>query len=280
MKYLILILFLLTFHSCEKSNVSTYANAESTQVNASLMDVVEEPGAEKAQKNSSGKSDSIAKKIIKNGRMEVQVGDMKNSRSKVEENLRKFNAYIQDEHFENGDSQENLNLVLRVPYKNFEPLVNSFSDGIGSVLSKSISSDDVTEEYTDVSIKLTNKKIYLEKYRELLKRAATTKDMLEIQEKIRGLEDEIDVSTGKLRYIDDKVDFSTLNLTLIKEKARDTVTSRVGFGSRFADSLTQGWNFFVSFFLGVISFWPFFLLLPVVIYVYRKWKHRKKFKKD
>jgi hypothetical protein len=40
--------------------------------------------------------------------------------------------------------------------------VNSFSDGVGSVLSKNISSDDVTEEYTDVSIKLANKKIYLE----------------------------------------------------------------------------------------------------------------------
>ena len=278
MKYLILVLFLLTFHSCEKSNDSAYA--ESTQVNASLMEIVEEPGTDKVQKTPPTKSDTIAKKIIKNGRMEIQVGDMKKSRIKVEDNLKKWNAYIQDEHFENGDSQENLNLIIRVPYKNFEPLVNSFSDGIGSVLSKSISSDDVTEEYTDVSIKLANKKIYLEKYRDLLKRAATTKDMLDIQEKIRGLEDEIDVSTGKLRYIDDKVDFSTLNLTLIKEKARDTVTSRVGFGSRFADSIAQGWNFFVSFVLGVISFWPFFLVLPVVIYVYRKWKHRKKFKKD
>jgi hypothetical protein len=40
---------------------------------------------------------------------------------------------------------------------------------VGSVLSKNISSNDVTEEYTDVSIKLANKKIYLEKYRDMLK---------------------------------------------------------------------------------------------------------------
>lgn len=39
--------------------------------------------------------------------------------------------------------------------------MNSFSNGVGSVLSKNISSNDVTEEYTDVSIKLANKKYIL-----------------------------------------------------------------------------------------------------------------------
>lgn len=207
--------------------------------------------------------------------MKIQVGDIKQTQNRVNEILKKNNAYIQKEEFQNTDINDNLNLTVRVPHQNFDGFINSFSDGIGSVLSKNISSDDVTEEYTDVSIKLANKKIYLEKYREMLKGAATTKDMLEIQEKIRALEDEIDIAEGRLRFIDDRVNYSTLELTLYKEKVRSSATSKIGFGSRFIDSLTEGWNSFVAFLLGIISFWPFFLIVPLVIFLWKKWKKRK-----
>ncbi|MDQ0065382.1 DUF4349 domain-containing protein [Chryseobacterium lathyri] len=218
------------------------------------------------------KIDTIAKKIIKNGNMKIQVGDIKKAQNQVGDILKKNNAYIQTEQFQNTDIDDNLDLVIRVPHKNFDALVNSFSDGVGSVLSKNISSDDVTEEYTDVSIKLANKKIYLEKYRDMLRSASTTKDMIEIQETIRELEDEIDVAEGRLRFIDDRVNYSTLNLSLYKEKVRSSATSKIGFGSRFADSVTEGWNSFMSFLLGIISLWPFLLLIPIIIFLWRKWK--------
>lgn len=222
------------------------------------------------------KTDTISKKIIKNGDMKIQVGDIKKTQNQVNEIIKKNNAYIQKEEFQNTDMDDNLTLIIRVPHKNFDALINSFSDGVGSVLSKNISSNDVTEEYTDVAIKLANKRIYLEKYRDMLKSASTTKDMLEIQEKIRELEDEIDVAEGRLRFIDDRVNYSTLNLNLYKEKVRSSATSKIGFGSRFIDSLTEGWNSFVSFLLGMVSLWPFFLLIPVIIVFWRKWKSKKK----
>lgn len=221
------------------------------------------------------KTDTISKKIIKKGDMKIQVGDIKKTQNQINEIIKKNNAYIQKEEFQNTDMDDNLTLIIRVPHKNFDALINSFSDGVGTVLSKNISSNDVTEEYTDVAIKLANKKIYLEKYRDMLKKAATTKDMLEIQENIRELEDEIDVAEGSLRFIDDRVNYSTLNLNLYKEKVRSSTTSKIGFGSRFIDSLTEGWNSFVSFLLGMVSLWPFFLLIPVIIFLWRKWKPGK-----
>lgn len=224
----------------------------------------------------SKKTDTISKKIIKNGDMKIQVGDIKKTQNQVYEIIKKNNAYIQKEEFQNTDMDDDLTLIIRVPHKNFDTLINSFSDGVGTVLSKNISSNDVTEEYTDIAIKLANKKIYLEKYRDMLKKAATTKDMLEIQENIRELEDEIDIAEGSLRFIDDRVNYSTLNLNLYKEKVRSSTTSKIGFGSRFMDSLTEGWNSFVGFLLGMVSLWPFFLLIPVIIVLWRKWRSKKK----
>ncbi|MDR6513977.1 DUF4349 domain-containing protein [Chryseobacterium camelliae] len=219
--------------------------------------------------------EAISKKIIKNGEMRIQVTDIRKAQDQVNAIIQKNKAYIQKEEFRNTDTDETLNIMVRVPHQGFDALVNSFSDGVGAVLSKNISSDDVTEEYTDVSIKLANKRIYLEKYRDMLKSAKTTKDMLEIQENIRELEDEIDVSEGKLRFIDDRVNYSTLDLSLYKEKVRTSATSNIGFGSRFGDSLTEGWNTFVSFFLGLISLWPFLLLIPVFVVLLKRWRRRK-----
>ncbi|CAM2825382.1 DUF4349 domain-containing protein [Chryseobacterium flavum] len=279
---LILPLFFLVFINCSNPG------ADKQPLNADLMEAIASknelppPPAEvskisstsaiRAQKN----TDTISRKIIKNGEMRIQVGEIKKAQNQVNDIIKKNQAYIEKEQFQNTDMDDNLNLTIRVPHKNFDALINSFSDGIGSVLSKNISSNDVTEEYTDVSIKLANKKIYLEKYRDMLKSAATTKDILEIQENIRELEDEIDVAEGRLRFIDDRVNYSTLQLSLYKEKIRSSATSKIGFGSRFIDSLTEGWNSFVSFLLGMISLWPFFLLIPFIVFLWRKWKSHKK----
>ncbi len=278
MKTLIFFFALLSITGCSKNEPF----AVKTEVNASLMEVIPEdaPGNSKSVSVKSdtvpAKNDSIAKKIIKNGEMGLAVANINEAKSKVDGILKKQNAYTQSETFSNTETSEDLNLVIRVPHENFDQLISSFADGIGAVEYKNISSEDVTEEYTDVAIKLENKRIYLEKYRNLLKNAATTKDMLEIQENIRKLEDEIDVAEGRLRFIDDRVNYSTLRLSLSKEKPRSSVTSKIGFGSRFTDSVAQGWNIFVSFVLGLISLWPFFILAPFIIMVYRKWRGRKK----
>lgn len=286
MRTLLLPLFFIIFINCSKSN------ADKQAVSVDLMEVIPEdkvssapppppPPAEISKASaltSTGipkKIDTISRKVIKNGDMRIQVGDIKKAQSQINDILNKNKAYIQKEQFQNTDTDDHLDLTIRVPHKNFDELVNSFSNGVGSVLSKNISSNDVTEEYTDISIKLANKKIYLEKYRDMLKSAATTKDMLEIQENIRELEDEIDVAEGRLRFIDDRVNYSTLEVSLYKEKVRSSATSKIGFGSRFIDSLTEGWNGFVSFFLGIISLWPYFLLFPFIVFLWRKWKSRK-----
>lgn len=281
MKTIIYSLAIFTLFACSKN--------ETTEANVSLMEVL--PDAEIATKNYAPESPSKVqmpnseakpidkainlKKIIKSGDMTIEVADIKTAQEKIQKTIKNNKAYIQNERFSNSETQTTLSMEIRIPNQNFDQLVNSFSDGIGSISAKNIRVQDVTEEYTDVSIRLKNKLAYLEKYRDLLKRSASTKDLLEIQEKIRGLEEEIESSEGRLRYIDDQVNYSTLELTLMKEKPRNTVTSKIGFGSRLVDSLANGWNIFVNFFLGVVSLWPFLFTIPIILLFWRKWRKRK-----
>ncbi|SDF60951.1 DUF4349 domain-containing protein [Epilithonimonas hungarica] len=252
------------------------AVSEPSEMDAKLL-----PSPESIQeKEISDNSQKIPKKIIKTGRIEIEVGDINKAQKIIVENLKKLNAYKQGEFFSNSEEQEMLKMTIRVPNENFDNLLQSMDEGLGNVISKNIGTDDVTEEYTDVSIRLENKLAYLEKYRELLKKSTNTKDILEIQENIRNLEEEIESSKGRLKFIDDKVKYSTIELTLIKNKPRNSVTSKIGFGSQFIDSVAQGWNNFVGFILGLISYWPFLLIIPILIILLRKWRNRKRKSKD
>ena len=281
MKTIIYSLAILSLLACGKN--------EATQTNVSLMEVLpEDEVATKAfspdsppkmqMPNSEAKPIDKTinlKKIIKSGDMTIEVADIKTAQEKIQNFVKNNKAYIQNERFSNAETQTTLSMEIRIPNQNFDNLINSFSDEIGSISEKNIRVQDVTEEYTDVSIRLKNKLAYLEKYRDLLKRSASTKDLLEIQEKIRGLEEEIESSEGRLRYIDDQVNYSTLNLTLTKEKPRNTVTSKIGFGSRLVDSIANGWNIFVNFSLEIVSLWPFLFIIPIIILFWKKWKKRK-----
>ncbi|MEC5158744.1 DUF4349 domain-containing protein [Chryseobacterium sp. MP_3.2] len=281
----IFVLFLFIIYSCGQNG------QDAVEVNAALMEVLPEPPGKmqtppppneeakvenEKQSSNPSKSKFVPKKIIKNGEMGISVSDIEKAKNEINRLLTKNKAYLLSENYRNTDTSESLSLVIRVPNQNFEALINSFATGIGEVIGKTIRAEDVTEEYTDVSIKLENKKIYLEKYRDMLKKATTTKDMLDIQENIRALEDEIDVAEGRLRFIDDRVNYSTLTLDLYKEKARSSSTSKIGFGSRFGDSIAGGWNSFVSFLLGLVSFWPFLILAPFIYILFKKFRNRRK----
>lgn len=281
MKTIIYSLAILSLLACGKN--------EATQTNVSLMEVLpEDEVATKAfspdsppkmqMPNSEAKPIDKTinlKKIIKSGDMTIEVADIKTAQEKIQNFVKNNKAYIQNERFSNAETQTTLSMEIRIPNQNFDNLINSFSDEIGSISEKNIRVQDVTEEYTDVSIRLKNKLAYLEKYRDLLKRSASTKDLLEIQEKIRGLEEEIESSEGRLRYLDDQVNYSTLDLTLIREKPRNTVTSKIGFGSRLVDSVANGWNIFVNFSLEIVSLWPFLFIIPIIILFWKKWRKRK-----
>lgn len=281
MKTIIYSLAILSLLACGKN--------EATQTNVSLMEVLpEDEVATKAFSPDSPPKMQMPnfeakpidktinlKKIIKSGDMTIEVADIKTAQEKIQNFVKNNKAYIQNERFSNAETQTTLSMEIRIPNQNFDNLINSFSDEIGSISEKNIRVQDVTEEYTDVSIRLKNKLAYLEKYRDLLKRSASTKDLLEIQEKIRGLEEEIESSEGRLRYIDDQVNYSTLNLTLTKEKPRNTITSKIGFGSRLVDSIANGWNIFVNFLLEIVSLWPFLFIIPIIILFWKKWRKRK-----
>lgn len=221
---------------------------------------------------------TITQKIIKDGRMEIIVEDLEVAKSEVDSLVRLFKAYYADETYTNQDFSHRYNLKIRIPYVGFEAFIAKIESGDGEVAYKNITSRDVTEEFIDLETRLQNKSNYLSKYNELLKKAKSVKDILEIEEKTRLIQEEMESIQGRLKYLNNQVDYSTLDLQISKKLDFNQYSNTQGkFIDRMKISLTKGWFGLVSFTLLVIKLWPFWIIAIILLFIIRKiWQHSKK----
>ena len=231
--------------------------------------------------NLSNESTVKNKKIIKDGDISVKTNDIYASKKGIDNLLKKLNAYYESEKLQNDDQTISYYLKIRVPSDNFEKLIISIENGNDEILSKSIQAKDVTEEYIDIESRLTNKREYLKRYKELLSKASTVKDIIAIEENIRILQEEIESKEGRLKYLNDQVLFSTLDINLYKEKEFVYKPQpQDKFSERVKKSLSNGWKSVVEFVLWTITIWPYIILLLIAFFVIKRIIKKRKSKQS
>lgn len=254
----------------------TYASAKIGDVNNGVSDEV---NANLRGRDNNTKPEDI--KIIRSGSMKFEVTDLEKTKAQIDTLLTSYKGYYENELFNAYGNRRNFHLRIRVPNAHFENLITNLEAGTGKLVSKDLSAQDVTTEYVDLNIRLENNLAYLEQYKAVLKKAKTIKEILEVKEKIRRIEEEIESKKGRLKYLDNKVSFSTLSLELTQLISRQ-LSNQPSFFKRIANAFKNGIAGFLNFVIGLINFWPF-ILLCLLLFLMRKrvsrW-FRRKLKKE
>lgn len=216
------------------------------------------------------------KKIIKEGTLQIQTSSVSKSKQKMDTMLKQYQAYYESEDFTNSDFEMAYDLKLRIPSQNFENVMNAITQGNDIIVSKNIHARDVTNEFIDNETRLNTKKLYFEKYKEMMKQTNKMEDVMTLQNEIRSIHEEIEAMEGQLKYLNDQVDYSTLQIRLFETKDYTYRESRrISFYEKVKASFFNGGYLVVSFLYGIISIWPFVLLLIVVAIAYKRWKNKK-----
>jgi len=224
-----------------------------------------------------GKQEVLKKKIIKDGRLGLRVSDLENTKFRVDTLINHYGGYYANEKLNNSDWETSYNLKIRIPSADFMKFISDTERGDGEILYKEINARNITDQFIDLETRLENKRNYQKRYNDLLIKANSIKEILEIEEKIRALEEEIDSTTGRLKYLSDLVDYSTLELTISKQKDfKYNPTKRDKFFEKLKQSISKGWFGFVDFFLFIISIWPFWIIITLIFYLWKKYKMRIK----
>jgi hypothetical protein len=217
------------------------------------------------------------RKLIKNGTISLEVKDIKTEKIKVDSLIKKYKAYFEKETTNRYGNSTILTLKIRIPSQDFEKFIVGIEKGGNKITNKEISTEDVTEEYIDLETRLLNKRKFMGRYQELLKSAKNIKEMLEIQEKIRILEEEIESATGRLKYISNQVIYSTLELRLEQENDFKYVPEkRDSTYEKLKQSIIGGWFVFVDFLYILLYNWVFIIFISIGIFMFRKYRKKRK----
>ncbi len=229
-------------------------------------------------------TDSL-QKLIKSGNISMDVDDLDETvgdiRNLIDQNEGQI---ISIEQYSSGDSNYAY-INFKVPSENYDYMHDSLI-GLGQVTSDTTSTEDVTEEFIDLNARLDMLKDSREAYTNLLEKAETVEEILQVERELERIVYEIESTQGRIDYINNQVDMSRFRLS-IKEKAA-TEFEGINFFERVSFALKDGFNSMLNFLVNLIIFliWlipfiPFILILYFIIKKIRNLlKKRKKEKKQ
>lgn len=200
--------------------------------------------------------------LIKSGSIRFKTEDFQSSTTNLSALIRAFGGFIQNESTDKYDNSIHLYVECKIPSKNFDAFIDTLERVFGRPESRNIRIEDITKNYRDTEARIQNKKELEHRYRELLKKATSMAEILEIESKLNEIRFEIEQHEQQKKLFDNQLAYSTLNIGIYQE-----TPNKFGFYKKVSEGLHRGWVNFMWFIVWLVNLWPFILLLLVMIFV-------------
>jgi len=235
--------------------------------NATATDALESPPPPPppSTKDAVANEDKVEPKIIKTATINCEIEDYENNKVILDSIVSKWNATISQENEMRNVYNISNTIRIRVPNQNFENLIAEIVKIASRVDSKVITAEDVTAQYVDAQARMKAKKVVELQYIELLKRANSIDDILNVTQYLRQIREEIEAKEGQLKYIDDQASLSTINL-YVYESFTPSEVKRQGFWAKVGESFVDGWNGILALIIGLINIWPILIIFGILIF--------------
>jgi hypothetical protein len=154
-------------------------------------------------------------KVIKTGGLEVEVakgrfGDAVSSITRLAVGAGGYVSYSKTT--ESSDHPSGT-ITVRVPADRFEAITTQLR-GIGKVRSAETGGRDVTGEYTDVQARLRTLNATRASLLEVLSKARAIGDILAVQDRLNGVQTEIETLQGRQQVLDNQVGLATIAVSV------------------------------------------------------------------
>lgn len=203
-------------------------------------------------------------KLILNADLSLETQDFEKSAADIEKMTAEAGGYIESSGTYGDTGSRSANYTLRVPQEKFEQFYAQLGENM-HVVSRSRSSEDVTEQYTDIETRLATLQTKHERLLSLLEKADKMEDIIALENALADCEYEIDSLTGSKRRYDDLVGFSTFYINLREVQTLTATADGTGFGAQLTQAAKTGARGLADVvrgtILGIVMFWPAVILL-------------------
>lgn len=207
------------------------------------------------QKDSLSPSDQ---KIIRTADISLEVTDVQQTLEEISRITKSADGLVQSSSVSAGQNDQYSGTVtIRIPFEKFDEVLNNVK-GIGKLTSSSVSSQDVTEEYIDLTAQKTALENQLAQYNRIMTQTVNVSEILGVQREIERVQVELDRIVGRMKYMDSRISFSTLTIRL--SEPPQVVTST---GYSIASVISEGISGFTETVVWLVVL--IMTLLPILI---------------
>jgi len=229
----------------ERSRMSESAPAAPAAEGELAADTVEfAAGSSTAESATSLPSERM---VIKTASLSVRVRDVAAANTRAIQLAEAGGGYVQSSSQWN-EGGERADLTIRVPPERFLPLIGDL-EKLGAAEAKSISGEDVTEEYYDLDARLENLIQVRSRLFALLDRAVKVTDAVEVERELERVGGEVNQIKGRMKYLQTMTGLATVNLSLYTDEKPSAVPfinwAMIGNGFVIAARWLVGSLFFI-----------------------------------
>lgn len=188
--------------------------------------------------------------IIRTGHASIEVGNVDQAALKVRALAASLGGHVANSQFEGGEHNvRSATLELKIPAARYDEAVSQLAT-IGEVESVNSTSEDVGEEYVDVTARVANARRLEQRLVQLLAtRTGRLEDVLAVERELARVREEIERAEGRLRYLRTRAAMSTLTVLVHED---EPILGRAGDNPIVA-AFKAAWRNFVRFVAGLIA---------------------------
>jgi hypothetical protein len=193
---------------------------------------------------------AIGAVIVKTASLEVQVpkGDFESAFRSALLVADRYVGYVESSST-SGTRIRSGSLTVRVPSSSFDQAMRDLS-GLGTVRSRSISGQDVTNEYVDLNARLRTWQAQEAVLLRLMRRATSVEATLRVQSNLQDVQFRIEQIKGQLRVLQNQTQLATIDVAIHEPGVPLPGPPRTRPDER--PSLAEAWTKAVDGFLGVL----------------------------
>jgi hypothetical protein len=183
----------------------TMTHAASTPINGRYPGSDASPPREPDPSNATPSHQPTTRQVIYESWMRLAVHDLAKALESAREVTERLGGFVQ--------ASASNRLVLRVPAARYDEAIASLKI-LGDVRSLRLTSQDVTDQYTDLVARIDNLRALKARYEALLLAATRMEDRLAIERELRRITQDLQVLEEQLVVLSDRLALSTITLDL------------------------------------------------------------------
>lgn len=232
---------------------------------------------------------TIDRKFIENGELELRSADVDKTYQALSALAISLGGRVVSYEQSVGETYKTISMHVAVPFGKLASFMEHAGESATKIETKSVKSEEVTEEYYDTKVRIESNEKLIDHYRTLLTKAQTIEETLQVQQRIDELTVQMESLKGRFQRLEYLTQESQIAITIRMETdpviVKPEVTwktmkwSDVGFLMKNAIhkigiAIALGFQYFLVFLAYAAPFIALLIVIYLIVWLVRRKKRK------